>query len=217
MSVAVRQWVIAQLFADQALTREIRALVAATIEVESGFEPRALRDEPKIGDASRGLGQILLRTARALGFAPAGKPDTLFDPAVNLALTKSLLVRLWTALAGDVGAIASAYNCGLRDALGARVDVPGQGMAPYTSWCRRLPQGFSNEAHVAKVLAAYARWREVFPAALSPPDPGPKPPPPPPWPPERADDGSDSAGQAAIGGLVLVIVVALVAGWVWSR
>jgi hypothetical protein len=57
------------------------ALIKAIIEKESGFDPNAYRAEPQIGDASRGLMQLLYGTAQALGFA--GEPDDLYDPTTN--------------------------------------------------------------------------------------------------------------------------------------
>ncbi len=59
-------------------------LIFATIMVESGGNTYAVRQEPRIGDASYGLGQILYRTARGIGYR--GSPEGLFDPAVNIDL-----------------------------------------------------------------------------------------------------------------------------------
>lgn len=56
--------------------------VLAVIEIESAFDPGAYRAEPSLGDASRGLMQILLSTARDRGYG--GPADGLFDPEVNL-------------------------------------------------------------------------------------------------------------------------------------
>lgn len=59
-------------------------LIFATIMVESGGNTYAIRHEPRIHDASYGLGQLLYGTARGLGYR--GRPDGLFDPAVNIDL-----------------------------------------------------------------------------------------------------------------------------------
>ncbi|MFH2085507.1 MAG: lytic transglycosylase domain-containing protein [bacterium] len=59
-------------------------LIFATIMVESGGNTYAVRQEPRIHDASYGLGQLLYGTARGLGYR--GKPDGLYDPAVNIDL-----------------------------------------------------------------------------------------------------------------------------------
>jgi soluble lytic murein transglycosylase-like protein len=59
-------------------------LIFATIMVESGGNTYAIRQEPRIHDASYGLGQILYTTARGIGYR--GKPEGLFDPAINIDL-----------------------------------------------------------------------------------------------------------------------------------
>ncbi len=59
-------------------------LIFATIMVESGGNTYAIRQEPRINDASYGLGQLLYSTARGIGYR--GKPEGLFDPAVNIDL-----------------------------------------------------------------------------------------------------------------------------------
>lgn len=59
-------------------------LIFATIMIESGGDTNAIRHEPRINDASYGLGQILYGTARGIGFK--GQPSDLFDPAINIDL-----------------------------------------------------------------------------------------------------------------------------------
>lgn len=59
-------------------------LIFATIMVESGGDTYAVRQEPRIHDASYGLGQLLYGTARGIGYR--GTPEGLFEPAVNIEL-----------------------------------------------------------------------------------------------------------------------------------
>lgn len=59
-------------------------LIFATIMIESGGNTYAVRQEPRIHDASYGLGQLLYGTARGIGYR--GTPEGLFDPAVNIDL-----------------------------------------------------------------------------------------------------------------------------------
>lgn len=59
-------------------------LIFATIMIESGGDAKAIRHEPRINDASYGLGQILYGTARGIGFT--GSPTDLFDPEVSIDL-----------------------------------------------------------------------------------------------------------------------------------
>lgn len=59
-------------------------LIFATIMVESSGNTFAVRQEPRINDASYGLGQLLYNTARGIGYR--GTSEGLFDPAVNIDL-----------------------------------------------------------------------------------------------------------------------------------
>lgn len=59
-------------------------LIFATIMVESSGNTYAVRQEPRIHDASYGLGQLLYGTARGIGYR--GTPEGLFDPAINIDL-----------------------------------------------------------------------------------------------------------------------------------
>lgn len=59
-------------------------LIFATIMVESSGNTYAIRHEPRLNDASYGLGQILYGTARGIGYR--GNPEGLFDPATNIDL-----------------------------------------------------------------------------------------------------------------------------------
>lgn len=84
------------------------ALVKAVITKESSWNPQAFRAEPQIGDASRGLMQILYRTAQGMGYG--GTPEELFDPAVNITYgTRYLADRVGTF---GYPAGISAYNAG---------------------------------------------------------------------------------------------------------
>lgn len=96
---------------------ELAALTKALIRAESAFDPQAFRPEPAIGDASRGLLQLLGRTARALGYGGLLGDDTthtggLYDPATNLEYGLRLLVQNLQQSRGDVAAAVSAYNAG---------------------------------------------------------------------------------------------------------
>ena len=59
-------------------------LIFATIMIESGGNPKAIRHEPRINDASYGLGQLLYGTAKGLGYR--GSAEGLFDPETNIKL-----------------------------------------------------------------------------------------------------------------------------------
>lgn len=85
------------------------SLVKAIIAAESDFDPHARREEPALGDRSRGLMQILEATARALGFT--GNFRELLDPLVNIDLGTQLLRQNFDR--GRTWPVAvSAYNAG---------------------------------------------------------------------------------------------------------
>lgn len=97
------------------------SLINAVIAQESQFDPNAYRAEVKIGDASRGLMQLLLSTARANGYArtDAGEPAKLgaagtglYDPQTNVSVGARFLASLIRARNNDVRAAVSAYNNG---------------------------------------------------------------------------------------------------------
>jgi soluble lytic murein transglycosylase-like protein len=88
--------------------------IKAIIGAESDFNPDAYRAEPQIHDGSSGLMQILLKTARGLGFT--GDAAALFDPMVNISLGTKLLAQLRARYGDDFNAVYSAYNSGLATA-----------------------------------------------------------------------------------------------------
>ena len=128
----------------------LKALVAA----ESSFDPNAYRDEPKIDDASRGLTQILYRTARAMGYL--GEPEGLFAPDLNLEYGALYLARQHDRAGNWLGAL-SAYNGGWRPALGFGEPVQSEGVR-----CggREVPIGeFCNQAYVDRVTGFWTYYR----------------------------------------------------------
>lgn len=128
-------------------------IVKAMIGVESGFKPNAVRQEVKIQDASRGLMQILLKTARGVGFT--GNPLELFIPATNIEYGVKFLSNLIRAKNNDVLAAISAYNNGngkrakvLTPVCLARDQVTGKCVRTYIA----KPGDFFNQPYVDKVL-----------------------------------------------------------------
>lgn len=134
-------------------------VIKTTIAKESSFNPKALRAEPALKDASRGLMQVLESTARWLGYAgPAGDDELrtggLYDPETSIRIGThylGYLARRWTAEGWD--AIYAAYNSGAvrRDSSGfvnskgASIEAKVQGwrdLADYfnPNW-RKEPRG----------------------------------------------------------------------------
>lgn len=123
--------------AEAARTGVPVALIKAIISLESEFVAGAYRNEaprsslpptpdfPNGGDRSIGLMQLLVRTARTLGYSgPIGDRSTLsglYDPATNIHLG-TILLRDNVAEAKRRGlgidAAISAYNGGWRPSLG---------------------------------------------------------------------------------------------------
>ncbi|MGH8652971.1 MAG: lytic transglycosylase domain-containing protein [Gammaproteobacteria bacterium] len=98
-------------------------IIKAIIIQESSGRPGAYREEKKIKDASRGLMQILLGTARQLGFS--GPPDDLFSPEINIDLGTKYLAYQFSRYQNWDDAFA-AYNSGsvIRRKDGARINQP---------------------------------------------------------------------------------------------
>lgn len=127
------------------------ALLKAVIAAESAFNPRALRTEaprpslpptldfPLGGDASIGLMQLLVRTARGLGFN--GSIEELYDPFINTRLGARLLRQNLDRTGGNIPSALSAYNGGWRPSLGFGTPLPnGQ---------------YGNQAYVTRILGYY--------------------------------------------------------------
>lgn len=83
-------------------------LVKAVIASESSWVSTAYRAEPQINDASYGLMQILLATAR--GMQPSVTAEQLADPSTNISLGTRYLAQQLNRF-GYPGALA-AYNGG---------------------------------------------------------------------------------------------------------
>lgn len=110
------------------------ALVAAVIEVESGFDNKAV--SPR---GARGLMQLMPRTATGLGVTD---PE---DPLQNVAAGTRYLAGLLTQFSGDIANSLAAYNAG----PGA-VDL-WHGVPPYPE----------TRSYVQRVLTRYAHYRNV--------------------------------------------------------
>jgi hypothetical protein len=117
-------------------------LVKAIICQESAWDPNAVRQEPRLADASRGLMQILYGTARWMGYP--GEPDGLFDPRANIIYGVAYLSYLSTRYPGRLPDIVSAYNGGHP--------------------LRLLGGGYANQDYVDSVLTYYVWYQNNEPA-----------------------------------------------------
>ena len=118
------------------------ALLFAFIEVESAFNPKAFLNDRNGG--SYGLMQLDYQTAMDRGYV--GSPANLYDPATNIKYGCAILDWLAADLTKhsmySVENLAAAFNSGLAHVIGGGTD------APYS----------------AKIIAALAKWRAIFPA-----------------------------------------------------
>jgi soluble lytic murein transglycosylase-like protein len=137
-----------------------QSLIKAIVEKESGFDPNAYRAEPQIGDASRGLMQLLYGTAQSLGFA--GDASDLFDPTTN--------IRLGTRYLADLTKTAARYGYGIDSAISAyNAGFSSQraGDGKRTGDTTATP--FINQSYVDGVIAAanaYAAQATATPQQL---------------------------------------------------
>lgn len=184
-------------------------ILAGLIEHESAWDPRAYRVEVKIGDASRGLGQLLLRTAQGLGFD--GSPDDLFDPATNMDLTAQYLALKYQQAGSWAGAL-SAYNGGYAPSrgMGRPATIPlhvvlarDQTTGLPISTRAVAPGEYGNQPYVDSVLglAADFGWGGDAPAAAEAPQ-------------SPATDQGDGAGSA-LGCALLLLAVGLPGALLW--
>lgn len=164
MTTTVEQWrpLVQQELLDQG-SGVPEGLALAIIETESSGNPKAYRGEAAISDGSIGLMQILYATARGEGYTgAAGDRATLsglFDPATNLRYGIKFLTSLWNQL-GTAADVASAYNGGVRPALGFGApvtkattvclerDATGKCVRTFTA----QPGQYGNQPYVDKVL-----------------------------------------------------------------
>ncbi|MBX6753880.1 MAG: peptidoglycan DD-metalloendopeptidase family protein [Thermorudis peleae] len=109
------------------------ALLAAVIQVESGFSPLAVSSA-----GAKGLMQLMDSTAAALGVTDP------FDPAQNIDGGARLLQSLLARYQGNLALALAAYNAGP-----AAVDAAGG-----------VPNIAETQAYVARVLAIYRAWQQ---------------------------------------------------------
>jgi soluble lytic murein transglycosylase-like protein len=144
------------------------ALIKGVIAQESNFVPTAYRSEPSIGDASYGLMQILLGTARGMGFDGSGQD--LFDPSTNIQYGSAFLsdlIRQSNNAGYDLDSAISAYNGGFSS------DRPGDGKRSTNRVDGYLADGstlapFINQDYVNKVLSYMQHYAAVASGAAAP-------------------------------------------------
>ena len=169
MSANVERWrTAAQAELDAQESPVPIGMVLAIIEAESTGNPKAYRGEAALHDGSIGLMQILLATARGMGYTGiSGDPanlNGLFYPQTNIHYGVKYLTDLWARL-GNAADVASAYNGGVRPWLGFGGTLPMDHPAVTVCLARDSqgncikrqtvqPGDYGNAEYVDKVLNA---------------------------------------------------------------
>jgi soluble lytic murein transglycosylase-like protein len=131
-------------------------LVLSVMREESRFEARA-----KSAAAARGLLQLIIGTARAVG-AKLGlmdvKPDVLYQPEVAIPLGARYLGDLVHDFGGDRYRAVAAYNAGpAQSQLWARM-APGPGADTFYA----SVNFDETRRYVGRVLSTYERYGEIY-------------------------------------------------------
>lgn len=128
--------------------------VMAFCEIESSFNPFAYRYEQKLSEASYGLVQILVSTARDRGFK--GDEKELYGIEINL--TYGVAQLRWLTRY-----IADHPSDKLPRDLDNRFYLP----AAYNAGVGNLLHGFVPSGYIAKWALSYAKWSRLDLAAYA--------------------------------------------------
>lgn len=142
-------------------------LIRAVIAQESGFKSAASRTELLLGDASQGLMQITLGTAKGFGFR--GTSSELASPENSVEYGTKFLAECLRVKNGNIEDAISMYNGGNRPNLGfggvatRPVRVCLQWSQTVKGQCdrwREVPIGqYGNQPHVDKVIGYYNQFK----------------------------------------------------------
>ncbi len=128
------------------------SIIKGVIKIESSWNPSAYRAEPQINDASYGLMQVLLGTARRVANNANITTAQLLQPALNVMIGAKYLRDLLNEH-GSLPEALAAYNAG----------------KPYR--VQGDPTKYTNQAYVDKALKAIASYRagltDIAPAVIA--------------------------------------------------
>lgn len=116
------------------------AWIRAHIKAESNWDVNASRFEAHKGDASWGLMQLLLATARGVLGDPNLTTTQLINPRVNIEAGTKFLSQLWSRF-GNMRDTIAAYNAG-----SPRLNAQGK---------------YVNQDYVDKVTKNYERYKSL--------------------------------------------------------
>ncbi len=126
-----------------------QALIEAVIHEESGGDPDAFPEHPERDGASFGLMQLLLPTARAVGFNL--KAPRLFDGGLNILLGTKYLASLYVEY-HDWRLALIAYNGGPWAARRARLHLPAGPAGTYAATVLALSRRYEAR-NLARIKA----------------------------------------------------------------
>lgn len=116
------------------------ALIKATITVESNWDVNASRYEVGMKDASWGLMQVLLGTAREVLGRPNLTTTELLNPRVNIEAGTAYLAKQLNRYKGNITDAIAAYNAG-------------------TARFNPVTRMYSNQGYVNKVYGYYVVYK----------------------------------------------------------
>jgi soluble lytic murein transglycosylase-like protein len=141
------------------------AEIMAFCQIESSFNPRAYRREPRINDASYGLMQTLLGTVRPFGFN--GDASELFVPVTSVQYGIKVLDHFYDYLQLHLGRdptddeLSGSYNAGPGAVVShVRNWIAQQGRQGETTDGTDAP--VFDEAYTIKYADAVARWQGLL-------------------------------------------------------
>ena len=115
------------------------AAVKAIIEIESNWNPSAYRYEAHLKDASWGLMQVLLKTAREISGNKSLTATELLKPEINIDIGTKYLAQQYRRYHGNIYDAVAAYNAG--------------------SVRKTLIGRYENQAHVDRFKLAYLKYK----------------------------------------------------------
>lgn len=115
------------------------AAINAVIDIESTWNPMAYRYEAHKKDASWGLMQILLATAKEMSGNTRLTATELLKPEVNIDLGSKYLAKQLRRYSGNIYDAVAAYNAG-----SVKKTLIGQ---------------YINQAHVSRFKRAYLKYK----------------------------------------------------------
>lgn len=127
------------------------------VALESAFNPKAYRYEPHINDASYGLAQVLVRTARGVGYQ--GTPEGLFDPYQSV-LCGGRFIRNLSKKYPSLSDVVAAYNMGYPRKIAATTPLIASIYKYPLEFRERPPEGwvYANEPYHWRVMAYIAYY-----------------------------------------------------------